>query len=106
MKRQKKRPGYRSLPELGNIYQRLQKIKPASDRIQIWRRTSPRDIPSGWKISEMKKKPRMTANAGFSAESRNRNRRDPEGDCGHQRAVEEFAGIIAPVSPFDDKMGR
>jgi hypothetical protein len=38
----------------------------------------------------MKKKRRMTANAGFGAESRNRNRRDPEGDCGHQKAMEEF----------------
>jgi hypothetical protein len=76
---------------MANVYQRLQMIKPASNRMQIWRRTSPRDIPSGRKISEMKKKRRMTANAGFGAESRNRNRRDPEGDCGHQRAMEEFA---------------
>jgi hypothetical protein len=53
----------------------------------------------------MKKKRRMTANAGFGAESRNRNRRDPEGDCGHQRAIEEFANIVEPVSPFDDKIG-
>jgi hypothetical protein len=82
MKQQKKRPGYGQLPEMANIYQRLQKIKPASNRMKIWRRPSPRDSPSGRKISEMKKKRRMTANAGFDAESRNRNRRDAEGDCG------------------------
>jgi hypothetical protein len=97
MKQQKKRPGYKSLPEMANIYQRVQKIKLASNRMQIWRRTFPRDIPSGRKMSKMKKKRRMTTNAGFGAEYRNRNRHDPEGDCGHQRAVEEFANIIEPV---------
>jgi hypothetical protein len=106
MKRQKKRPGDRSLPEMANIYQRLQKIKPANNRMQIWWRTFPRDIPSGRKISEMKKKRRMTTNAGFGAESRNRTRRDSEGDCGYQRAIEEFANIVEAVSPFDDKMDR
>jgi hypothetical protein len=54
----------------------------------------------------MKKMHHMTANAGFGAESRNRNRRDLEGDCRHQRAIEEFANIVEPISAFDDKMGR
>jgi hypothetical protein len=53
---------------------------------------------SGRKIEEMKEKRRMTVNAGFGAESRHRKRRDPEGDCGHQRATDE------PVSCFDGKM--
>jgi hypothetical protein len=35
MKGHKKRPGYRSLPEMANIYQRLQKIKLASNRMQL-----------------------------------------------------------------------